>query len=304
MDRFDSRKLVIALAVAALAACQGKLNGAPPGTGSDSGSSSGTVDADEKSESDVTRFPGLDSSPTKRDSSSTLPDDASPQARDTREDTAAPLPCDDGFSFSPDPPVTSQVIRVDYTHPSKGYAYIGLSVSGPGKVQDGGSEVVQDTPPYLWRFERAVDQGGIYTFTFTSDDNPKASCKKRVRYDGKPPDLSDNNNNNGCTCGSGSGCSECPIVGSCFDSPSKYHPDPNKSGWQCLDDAGCSGGNCKIWCPFEPCEKPSGCSNNTEACYVPPGVTDYEEACRRCCESAPRNATWNAQENFCAEPGQ
>ena len=228
------------------------------------------------------------------------------QAPDTA-DGGADLACDEGFSFAPDPLETSEVLVISYSHPSEGYPYIGMTVTGPGTVGGGpGGEVVRDTPPYEWRFERTVDQGGVYTFEFTSDGETKAACKRRVRDTGAPPDLSDDPDDSpdGCTCGSGEGCDTCPVVGSCFDSPSEYHPDPNKSGWKCLDNAGCSGGNCKIWCPFEPCEKPEGCSNNTEVCYVSPGITDSEEACRTCCESDPRNAIWNEQGHFCEEPGQ
>lgn len=280
--------------------CQGELQSGGPGRTADDDASqqSGKVDTD-RDDSEPARF---DTRPRAGNDTANDPRDTDSQA--TKPD-AQTLPCDTGFSFTPDPPVTGKVIQIDYTHPSQPYAHIGLDVSGPGGVVDAGASVVSAKAPYHWRFERTVDKGGTYTFTFTSGGDPKASCQKQVQFTGAPPDVDPNNNdNNKCTCGSGQGCSTCPVEGSCFDSPSKYHPDPNQSGWKCLDNAGCSGGNCKIWCPFEPCQKQSGCSNNTEACYVPPGITDYEAACKHCCESAPRNAIWNAQDNYCEEPGQ
>ena len=295
------------VAATALAGCEGKVAGEQLSRNDDDRQTDGGGTTDTKREE-----PREDSSvPQDSRTSVDMRSEPDSEAADTTRaaDTAdggEDLACDEGFSFAPDPLETSEVLVISYSHPSEGYAYTGLTVTGPGDVGDGGGEVVRDNPPYEWRFERTVDQGGIYTFAFTSDGERKATCKRRVRDTGAPPDLSDDSDDppDGCTCGSGEGCDRCPVVGSCFDSPSKYHPDPNKSGWECLDTAGCDGGNCKIWCPFEPCEKPEGCSNNTEICYVSPGITDYEEACRTCCESAPQNAIWNEQGHFCEEPGQ
>ncbi len=212
------------------------------------------------------------------------------------------LPCDDGFAFSPDPPQTGVINTVTYMH-IEGLVYIGMIITGTGEVILGDVDISGDSP-YYWTWEYTVSQSGKYDFIFTHDDNvPKANCERMVHDTGPAPDWdssSESPPDGDCTCGQGADCSSCPVQGSCFDSPSDYHPDPNQSGWQCNDVAECTDGSCRIWCPFEPCPEGQSCPNNTEACWVDPTIDDYETACQQCCESY--GAQWNGSGKYCAIP--
>ena len=53
---------------------------------------------------------------------------------------------------------------------------------------------------------------------------------------------------------------------------------------------------------------PDGCPQGVESCFVPAGITDYEEACRQCCRGrhhAPTGefACWDDAINLCRYPG-
>ncbi len=66
-----------------------------------------------------------------------------------------------------------------------------------------------------------------------------------------------------------------------------------------------------MWCPGEPCDTvrhPDGCPQGVESCFIDAHITNYEEACRACCESrhhAPTGeyACWDATHNMCRYPG-
>ncbi len=225
--------------------------------------------------------------------------DAAADMRMAAPDLPVAPPCDDGFSIAPIPAATGSVISIAYTHP-EGFTFIGLELTGPGATEIG-SAAIGGGGPYTWTFPTTAAAAGRYTATFLKDMTVvQATCSFDVVDTGPPPDLEDPVE---CLCGESCADPSCPVVGSCFDSPSPYAPGGSGT-WQCLDNAGCDGGNCRIWCPFEPCprEGGAGCVNNTEACWVNPSITDYDEACRVCCESAPRNAEWNSVDHYCMEP--
>lgn len=210
-------------------------------------------------------------------------------------------PCDEGFTIVPTPAATGSVISIAYTN-AEPFAYIGLELSGPGTTEVGSADI-GGGGPYTWTFPTTASSPGRYTATFLRDMTVvQASCSFDVIDTGPPPDLEDPDPVE-CLCGEACADPSCPVVGSCFDSPSPYAPGGSGT-WQCLDNAGCDGGNCRIWCPFEPCPRTdgTGCVNNTEACWVDPSISDYDEACRVCCESAPRNAEWNGVDHYCMEP--
>lgn len=133
-----------------------------------------------------------------------------------------------------------------------------------------------------------------------------------------------------------SSCTDkCPILR--FDNPGRcmntfYFPD-GSSGMRnlCLDNAGCKGDNCKIWCPGQPCDSgrhPEGCPQGVEAVFVAPDRTNYADACREGCEmrihrNLPNKphcntdatwdhrqqhpecyACWDSQYNVCRYPGE
>ena len=60
----------------------------------------------------------------------------------------------------------------------------------------------------------------------------------------------------------------------------------------------------------EPCDNvahPDGCPQGVETCYVDPTLTDYEEACRQCCNSRYHQplglyACWDETYNICRHP--
>lgn len=208
------------------------------------------------------------------------------------------LPCDDKFSFSPDPLETGAINAVTYSH-DQGFVYVGIEIDGPGDVVVGELEV-SGNGPYYWTWEFTASEPGDYEFTFTRDEGePQAMCVRNITDTGSPPELEPPPDED-CLCGQGDGCSECAVEGSCFDSPSDYHPDPGESGWQCNDVAGCTEGSCNIWCPYEPCPDGQSCPNNTENCWVDPSIDDYETACQGCCESY--GAVWNSAGKYCAIP--
>jgi hypothetical protein len=232
------------------------------------------------------------------------PGDIQDSDEEPTEDTLDPPECSPAFAISPTDPGTGSLLNISYTDPQP-LTYVGLSFVGPGQTQVGELSIDDSGADYTWSWPVTVDTPGRYTVTFTYDQPQKAgsSCEFDVADTGPPPDIDPSDPDGGtCVCGEGD-CQTCPVVNSCFDDPSPYSPSGSGT-WQCLDNAGCDGGSCRIWCPFEPCPRPDGqgCVNNTETCYVPPHITDYEEACRWCCEETAREAEWNAQDNYCMEP--
>lgn len=294
MSRMDLLVVATLSLLVALAACESEGTLETDDGGDDSGEASDVVqDSDESEDISPEDTATADSEPT-----DTPTDDG------TVEDTVDPPECSPAFTIMPSSPGTGSLLTISYTDPQP-WAYVGLSFAGPGQTQMGEVSIDDSGSQYTWSWPVTVDTSGRYTVTFTYDEPQQtgSSCEFDVADTGAPPDIDPSDPDGGtCVCGEGD-CQTCPVEGSCFDDPSPYSPSGSGT-WQCLDNAGCSGGNCRIWCPFEPCPRDNGegCVNNTEACYVPPGITDYEEACRTCCESAPRNAEWNAEENYCMEP--
>jgi hypothetical protein len=222
--------------------------------------------------------------------------------------------CDSRFSISPDPPGSGTLTSVGFTDTSP-LTYIKLDATGPGTatlVTQG----ITTSNPWTWTWSVTDLAPGVWTFTFSagSPQKPVATCQKNVLDTGTPPPPPPppKGSCDGKVCGDDDGnggkCTTCPMVGSCLSPPSPYGPG-GKGSWSCLDTAGCLEGSglCKIWCPFEPCDTqkhPNGCPNNTEACYVPAGTTSYEDACKSCCESAPRNSCWDSAYSLCRYPGE
>lgn len=224
------------------------------------------------------------------------------------------LSCDSRFSISPDPPGTGTLTKVGFTDASP-LTYVKLDVTGPGTATTVWQGITT-TKPWTWTWAVTNLTPGVWTFTFSagSPQAPIASCQKSVLDTGTPPPPPPPPTSScaGKVCGDDDGaggkCTACPVVGSCLSPPSPYGPS-GPGTWSCLDNAGClqNSGLCKIWCPFEPCDTqkhPNGCPNNTEACYVPAGTTSYEEACKTCCESPPRNSCWDSTYSLCRYPGE
>ncbi len=218
------------------------------------------------------------------------------------------LPCDPGFSFVPKPAETGAILQASFTH-AEPLTYIGMTFSGPGEalVVDNG---ITGSDPWTWNFKVALPEPGIWTAVFVAGEPQAtvATCQIQAIDTGEAPDPTTGEpGGNDCLCGEGEGCDLCPVVGTCLDPPSPIGPDGPGMIWECLDNAGCDGGSCKIWCPFEPCDTekhPKGCPNNTEACWVPAWMDSYEEACKHCCESEPQSSCWDDAYNVCRYPGE
>lgn len=248
------------------------------------------------------------------------PDAVADAGPDAAPDAAPPLPCDLGFTFLPDPAETGQLVEVSYSTTSQGYTYVGLDTVGPGTAERTDVTLVSGQSPWSWMWLVALDAGGLWTFTFTAGDPSAdiASCQIQVADTGPPPDLpgpSCANQVCGEPDGNGGTCTRCPMQASegglCLDPPSPIGPSGPGQTWDCLDTASCqSWGQCRIWCPGEPCRTdlhPDGCPQGVETCYVDPHITDYEEACRQCCESRFHNPTgqyacWDNAYNICRYP--
>ncbi len=238
---------------------------------------------------------------------------------------AAVLHCDPGFAFVPDPGETGQILEVSYTTTAQGYAYVGLRVEGPTPSvvsEQTGVTLVSGQSPWSWMWYTALHGGGIWTFTFTAGQPSAdiASCQADIADTGAPPALpvlpgDCSNKVCGQDDGNGGTCERCPMVASegglCMDPPSPIGPS-GPGPWACLDNAGCElwGPVCRIWCPGEPCRldlHPDGCPQGVETCYVDPNLTDYEEACRQCCNSRYHEplglyACWDDNYNICRHP--
>ena len=214
------------------------------------------------------------------------------------------LPCDPGFGLSPDPPETGSVLTVSFTDPQP-LVYVDLQVSGPGSATVTWAGMTS-SDPYTWTWDVTGLSAGVWTFTFSAGEpqQPLASCQRDVIDTGPPPPPPPA----GCEgkyCGDDDGqgglCTDspCRLVGSQLANPSPCGPSPQQSPWQTLDSAGCvNGTSCRIWCPYEKC---SGCPNGTEAVWVPPSETSYENACKSACEAL--GACWDTQLSLCRNPG-
>jgi len=231
------------------------------------------------------------------------------------------LPCDGGFTFAPYPAATGSMNEVIYETTSQAFPYVDVEITGPGDAKKGDVDLLQGQSPWRWSWEFSVDAPGEWSVVFSAGD-PRieiARCQFEVSDTGSPPETPQGDCA-GKVCGESDGqggsCSRCPMVesegGACMDPPSPIGPSGADS-WSCLDNAGCTeGGSCRIWCPGEPCDMaahPEGCPNGVEACWVPPDITDYEEACRQCCNGryhAPTGeyACWDNQYNVCRYPGE
>lgn len=229
----------------------------------------------------------------------------------------APIDCDTAFRFDPAASGTGEVNQVSYRH-IEGLTHIGLTVSAPSEV--GRVAISGEGGLNIWTFPVAFHEAGIYDVAFTAEMGGRVlgTCRVSVADTGPPPDLEDPPDCTGRVCGESDGaggtCSRCPMVesegGACMDPPSPIGPG-GPGPWSCLDSAGCTGGGCVIWCPGEPCDTerhPDGCPQGVESCFVEPGITDYEEACRTCCRArhhAPTGefACWDDAINVCRYPG-
>lgn len=242
-------------------------------------------------------------------------DASTPDAADASPLPDAPAPpCDPGFSFSPGQPATGSINDVAFTF-GEPLAYVGISATGSGTVQQGALSITTQDP-WTWSWPMTFDTAGVWTFTFTAGQAPEVygTCTKEVLDTGAPPSLPAGSCD-GKVCGQSDGqggtCTACPMEGSCLDPPSPYGPG-GPGAWSCLDVASCQdSGQCRIWCPGEPCDStvhPDGCPQGVETCFVDPSFTSYEEACRSCCESrhhAPTGeyACWDESFNLCRYPG-
>ena len=209
------------------------------------------------------------------------------------------------------------MITATYASSAEAYVWVGLDVVGPGNAEIGPVDITGGDGSWAWSFDLALSAAGTWTLTFTADEGARAiaSCQLAVADTGTSPGLPDPEV---CLCGEtdddGSTCETCAMVesagGACLDPPSPIHPSGSGT-WACLDSAGCDGDLCRIWCPGEPCDTvahPDGCPQGVEACWVDPSITDYEVACRSCCESrhhAPTGeyACWDDTYNMCRYPG-
>lgn len=232
-----------------------------------------------------------------------------------------------GWAFTPNPSATGSVNQIAYTSAVRGYVYVDLIFEGLGQVKKGQLEVTRVDPAWTWQWPVTLSRPGEWKVSFVAEQPPQtiSSCRFVVADTGLPPPLVDpepdpNPNCDGKVCGesdeAGGQCQVCPMAyaagGACMDPPSPITPS-GSGQWACLDNANCSkSGSCKIWCPGEPCDTtrhPEGCPNGVEACWVPPHITDYEEACRQCCNSRYHSPTgeyacWDDNYNICRYPGE
>ncbi len=81
----------------------------------------------------------------------------------------APLPCDTGFAFSQDPTQVGQKFSVSYTN-STGFAYVDMSVTGPGSPSTSWVGVT-GKGPYTWTWDVQGHGAGVLDFTFRKDKN-------------------------------------------------------------------------------------------------------------------------------------
>ncbi len=228
------------------------------------------------------------------------------------------LPCDDGFGFTPDPLETGSVGAVTFTDPTP-LAFVDIDMTGPGDASVTFDDLIA-SEPYTWRWEVTGLVAGVWEVSFAHGDPAQvvATCQVEVLDTGPapPPPPPSKACNPGGVCGDagpdGAVCDVCPMVDTCLEPPSPYGPD-GPGEWSCLDNAGCQedSGQCRIWCPGEPCDKslhPEGCPQGVETCFVDASITNYEEACQACCESRFHEPTgefacWDAGLNLCRYPG-
>ncbi len=270
---------ILAPAWVAVAACEGDL-GSSSGTGGTTTSGGGG---------------GASSSST---SSST-----SASSTGSGGTGGAPLDCDDGFAFDPEPPGTGSYLTVSFTDPSP-LTYVDLAVTGPATATqwfDG----VSSSDPWTWDWQLTDLVPGVWTLVFSAGEPqvPMASCQREVIDTGPP--LPPPGGCDGKFCGDDDGngglCTDspCRVVGTNLANPSPCGPSQQDSPWLTLDSASCQGGNtCRIWCPYEKC---GGCPNGTEAVWVPTWETSYENACKNACEGL--GACWDTQLSLCRNPG-
>ena len=216
----------------------------------------------------------------------------------------APLPCDECFTFLPDPPGTGSVLSVAYTHASP-LTYVALVVVGPGNPNVLGAGI-STSNPWTWDYDVTGLTPAVYSFEFWAGQPSArvASCQRLVHDTGAAPDAGAGGSS-GAGGGGGSGGHCCHLVGTQLSNPSPCGPSAAASPWQTLDNAGCDGDKCKkIWCPFEKCDSskyPSGCPQGTESCWIDDSFTSYEGACKSCCEAY--GACWDSALGTCRHPG-
>lgn len=255
------------------------------------------------------------------DSGDETPVSTSDGADGSSDGGTVPLPCDAGFSLSPDPPGSGSITLVGFTH-AEPLTFVELDASGPGVAIEGDMEIV-GSDPWTWQWPVTGLAPGVWTFSFSHGETPMTigTCQVQVLDTGLPPDLPGDPPPPPGDCGAGQVCGDqgpgggtcnyCPMVGECLDPPSPYGPS-GPGEWSCLDSASCNEGDgiCRIWCPGEPCNNeahPDGCPQGVESCFVSAGFTSYEEACASCCESryhAPTGeyACWDSAFNLCRYP--
>lgn len=85
------------------------------------------------------------------------------------------LVCDPHFSFEPAPPVQAGTAFVAKYTDSSPYAYVDLSVSGPGAPQAAFKDVLQDGGNYTWRYDISGHGAGVLSFEFRKDVNGGSS---------------------------------------------------------------------------------------------------------------------------------
>ena len=267
-----------------------------------------------------TSFASLDGGPTSAGSSSDgapgdgEPGDGEPGDGEPGDGDPEPLPCDPGFTFTPDPPGTGSLLNVAFTDPAP-LVYIDLLVSGPGAASIQGAGI-STNDPWTWDWTVTDLSPGVWTFSFGAGEDwmVLATCEVEVADTGTPQPLP-TGACAGKVCGESDGeggiCETCPMVGECLDPPSPYGPN-GMEPWSCLDSASCNtdSGSCRIWCPGEPCNDeahPDGCPQGVETCWVDASYASYEDACQACCESRYHQPTgeyacWDAGFNLCRYP--
>ncbi|MCB9753951.1 MAG: hypothetical protein H6713_28745 [Myxococcales bacterium] len=304
MARTVPRALAPALACVVAAACGAPSEGH---SGSDaSGITTASVHGSDGSSAGATTT----SAPaTSTASTSGASADATSSSGQPTTGDPLPLLCDPGFAFDPDPAESGAILLASFTH-AEPLAYVDLAITGPGAPTITWAGI-SASDPWTWNWQVIGLNPGVWTASFSAGEpaQPYGGCQFQVIDTGPAPEPPDPPDPTGadCLCGEGDGCDHCPMVGACLDPPSPVGPNGPGMTWECLDNAGCDNGSCRIWCPFEPCDMekhPGGCPNNTEACWVPPWIDSYEEACKQCCESAPQSSCWDEAYNLCRYPGE
>lgn len=95
---------------------------------------------------------------------------------DAGVDSAIPIECDPGFTFTPVAPAPNSGLKLSYTNQIP-FVFVGLTVTSPNTVDTLNVSVGSSESPYIWSAEYSTYGPGLYKVVFTiQDGDPLASC--------------------------------------------------------------------------------------------------------------------------------